>query len=165
MIKIYKNFNEVYRDTLSDVFTNESELRHAFIEALKNELASSRCNKYIVETWLSLALDETIKEKRPDIRFSNVVIEVEPPKADLRKGLEQLKQYMKELYLKTGGRIEILGLVTNGIEAMLLKYDGSEYIHLQQGDVVTIARNLIDLFCSSKIPVVDVEDLIKLFGV
>jgi len=165
MGKIYKNFNEVYQDTISNVFTNESELRQAFVEALKNEFANSSCNKYIVELWLNLALDETIKEKRPDIRISNIVIEVEHPNSGLRKGLEQLKQYMDELYRNTGGRIEILGLVTDGREAMLLKYDGLKYTHLQQGDMSTVAHSLINLFCSSKIPVINVEDLIKLFGV
>jgi len=160
----YESFDDVYRGTISGVFANESELRQAFIEALKNELANSRCNKYIVGMWLSPALDRIIKEKKPDIRLSNIVIEVERPNAGLGKGLGQLKQYMDELYRNTNGRIEILGLVTDGKEAMLLKYDG-KYTTLQQGGMPEVARNLIELLCSSKVPVINAKDLVDLFGV
>jgi len=161
----YESFDDVYRGTISGVFANESELRQAFVEALKNELVKSSCNKYIVGVWLSPALDRIIDErKKPDIRLSNIVIEVERPNAGLGEGLEQLKQYMEVLYRNTGGRIEILGLVTDGREAMLLKYD-EKYETLRQGEMPEVARELIDLFCSSKIPVINAEDLVDLFGV
>jgi len=161
----YESFDDVYRGTISGVFANESELRQAFVEALKNELARSSCNKYIVGMWLSPALDRIIDgRKKPDIRLSNIVIEVERPNAGLGKGLEQLKQYMEALYRNTSGRIEILGLVTDGREAILLKYDG-KYATPQQGVMPEVARKLIELFCSSKIPVINAKDLVDLFGV
>jgi len=161
----HESFDDVYQGTISGVFANESELRQAFVEALKSELAKSRCNKYIVGVWLSPALDRAVKEgKKPDIRLSNIVIEVERPNAGLGEGLEQLKQYMEALYRDAGGRVEILGLVTDGREAVLLKYDG-KYRALRQGRMPEAARELIEVFCSSKIPVINAEDLVGLFGV
>jgi len=162
--RVYRSFDQVYRDTGAGVFSNEAELRQAFVEALKAEL-SLHCHEYIVEHWFVPALDETVRRGRPDIRISNVVIEVEPPKAGLKKGLEQLKQYMKELYQDAGGRVKVYGLVTDGEGAELLEYDGSTYKSLQHGEMPIIVRSLIDLFCSSKIPIVRADDLLKLFGV
>ena len=165
MSKIYKSFDQVYRDTKAGVFSNEAGLRQAFVEALKNEFRVSRCHRYIVEHWFVPALDETIKRGRPDIRLSNVVIEVEPPRAGLRKGLEQLKRYMKELYQDVEGRVKVYGLVTDGVEVALLEYDGLDYRPLQHGEMPAVARNLINLICSSRIPIVRADDLLKLFGV
>lgn len=165
MSKLYRSFNQVYQDTLASFFSNEAELRQAFVEALKHELSTSRCHKYLVKHWFVPALDETIKRGRPDVRISNIVIEVEPPRAGLKEGLEQLKRYMRELYQDVEGRVKVYGLVTDGEKAELLDYNGSTYKSLQYGEMPALAHNLIDLFCSSKIPVVRVDDLLKLFGV
>jgi len=167
MSKIYKSFNDVHRDVMSGVFSNEPELKHAFFEAFKNELGNSPCHKYIVEHWLKPALDERIRSGRPDIWVSNVVIEVERPRGGLEVGRRQLEQYMRELYERTGGRLEkVYGLVTDGEIAELLEYDGREYRRVQSGDMPTVSRTLIHVFCSQgKIPVTAADDLVKLFGV
>jgi len=165
MSKSYDSFDKVYRDTKAGVFSNEAGLRQAFVEALKAEFKNSQlCHEYIAEHWFVPALEETIKRGRPDIRISNVVIEVEPPRAGLKEGLEQLKRYMEELYQDVEGRVKVYGLVTDGEEAELLEYDGFTYTS-QHGEMPTIARGLIELLCSSKIPVVRADDLLKLFGV
>jgi len=72
---------------------------------------------------------------------------------------------MRELYEKSWGRIKVYGLVTDGEGAELLEYDGLTYKSLQRGEMPIVVRGLIDLFCSSKIPVVRADDLLKLFGV
>ena len=166
MSKVYKSFDQVYQDLKEGVFSNEAELRQAFVEALKNEFSNSSCNKYIVEHWFVPVLDETVKRGRPEIMISNIVIEVEPPRARLKKGLEQLYQYMEELYQSVKGEIKIIyGLVTDGEEAELLEYDGSNYRKIQHDKMPTVIRNLINLFCSSKIPIIRADDILKLFGV
>jgi hypothetical protein len=81
----FQSFIEVEGDTLGGRFGNEAELRQAVVEALKNELSRSTCSKSVVEYILAPLLDRTIKKKRPDIGFGNVVIEVEPPKAGLAR--------------------------------------------------------------------------------
>ncbi|MEM1638658.1 MAG: hypothetical protein QXJ69_01090 [Desulfurococcaceae archaeon] len=69
MARRYTGFQQVELDTKGGVFRNESELRHAFVEALKEELDNSDCNKYVVSEMLIPALDEAFKSgRRPDIR-------------------------------------------------------------------------------------------------
>ena len=159
------SFQEVHRDCIGGVFSNEAGLRQAFVEALKVELKSSQCHKYIVEHWFIPSLDETIKRGRPDIRISNLVIEVEPPNSGLGEGRKQLEQYMEELYEKVKGRVEVYGLVTDGSEAEMFRRDDRGPSLVQRGDMPLVARNLLNLFCSSKIPIVNPEDLVRLFGV
>lgn len=170
MSKLYRSFDEVYSDVKSGVFANESELRQAFVEALKSELGTSLCGagmrRYLVEQWLRPALDEKLKSGRPDIQISNIVIEVERPGGGLEVGRRQLEQYMRELYEKSWGRIKVHGLVTNGEEAELLVYDGKNFELKAKGNMPSVSRYLISLFCSQeKIPVTDPRDLVMLFGV
>ncbi|MCE4611625.1 MAG: hypothetical protein F7C07_01865 [Desulfurococcales archaeon] len=165
MGKVYSSFETVYRDARAGAFLNEAELKQAFIEALKSEFGGSQCHKYIVKYWLFPALEETVRGRRPDIRISNIVVEVEPPGGDLGRGRLQLRQYMRDLYQVLGGRVEVYGLVTNGIDAELLEYDGSTYVTVESGDMPSVARDLIEIFCSRKIPVSDAKDLLRLFGV
>jgi len=160
----YREFIQVYEDTKKGMFHNEAELRHAFVEALKSELFFNKCNRYIVENLLVPRLDETIKRGRPDVVISNLVIEIEPPRSGLDIGRKQLYQYMKDLYDKIEGRIEIYGLVTDGVQGELWMYNG-DYILLGEGEMPDIAKNAILRFCSQKIPIVEPDDLIKLFGV
>lgn len=164
MGRVYTCFWDVYRDARAGVFSNEAELKQAFVEALKNELGS-RCARYIVEAWLKPALEEAVREGRADIVVSNIVIEVEPPGKGLSRGLGQLERYMEGLYQRAGGAVEVLGLVTDGVEAVLLRYRGSGYDQLGSGEMPRVAGLLVERFCASKIPVIDARDLVRLFGV
>lgn len=161
----YSSFEQVEGDTKRGVFRNESELRQAFIEALKEELARSTCNRYLVEVWLMPSLDETLRRGRPDIRISNLVIEVESPLSDLDKGREQLFRYMEELYESTARKVNVYGVVMNGERAELWvrDYAGSKLI--LSSTLANVLRSTIAQFCSQKIPVISVEDLVRLFGV
>lgn len=161
----YTSFSQVEFSAMKRVFKNEPELRQAFVEALKEELARSICNKYLVEEWLIPAIDETIKRGRPDIQISNLVIEVEPPLSGLEKGREQLEMYMNELYEKTSGKVEVYGAVTDGKDAELWVKNSAGLNRISTGSMTSVMRNAIELFCSQKIPVVSVEDLVRLFGV
>lgn len=167
MVSRYTNFDHVENDTRERIFKNESELRQAFVEALKEELARSICNRYLVNAWLVPALDETFKRGRPDIRISNLVIEVEPPNSGLEKGREQLKEYMRELYESTGGKVDVYGVVTDGVKAELWirDYSGFRCEYCDDRSMANVLRKALNLFCSQKIPVVNVEDLVRLFGV
>lgn len=161
----YTSFSQVEFSAVKRVFKNESELKQAFVEALKEELARSICNKYLVEEWLIPAIDETIKRGRPDIQVSNLVIEVEPPLSGLEKGREQLEKYMNELYEKTGGKVEVYGAVTDGRDAELWVKSSVGLNRVSAGSMADVMSNAVRLFCSQKIPVVSVEDLVRLFGV
>ncbi|MEM1696780.1 MAG: hypothetical protein QXQ90_09345 [Desulfurococcaceae archaeon] len=168
MARRYTDFQQVELDTRKGVFRNESELRHAFVEALKKEFDNSVCNKYVVSVMLIPALDEALKSgRRPDIRVSNLVVEVEPPGADLSKGREQLFNYMKELHQQLQGKTVVYGLVTNGIEAEFYEYSGKDPKLLLEDSMANVARRALERFCTQegKIPVVDAKDLVRLFGV
>jgi hypothetical protein len=167
----FQSFIEVEGDTLGGRFGNEAELRQAVVEALKNELSRSRCSKSVVEYILAPLLDRTIKKKRPDIGFGNVVIEVGPPKADLAKGREQLQQYIKDLasLIRESHAKDFVvhGVVTNGVDTEYYKF----YIYSEHLDLVKAGRlsgvmgYMLDVFCSEKIPVVTPEDLVDMLGV
>jgi hypothetical protein len=167
----YQSFVEVERDTLGRRFGNEAELRQAVVEALKNELSRSKCSKSIVKYILTPLLDRTIEKKRPDIRFGNVVIEVEPPKADLARGRDQLRQYIKGLASlireSQAKDFVVHGVVTNGVDTEYYKF----YIYSERLDLVKagrlseVMRYVLDAFCSEKIPVVTPEDLVDILGV
>ncbi|MEM1800533.1 MAG: hypothetical protein QXF58_02195 [Desulfurococcaceae archaeon] len=168
MARRYTDFQQVELDTKGGVFRNESELKHAFVEALKKELGGSKCDEYVVKGMLIPALDEAFKSgRRPDIRVSNLVIEVEPPGADLSKGREQLFNYMKELHQQLRGKTVVYGLVTNGIKAEFYEYSGKDPKLLLEDSMANVARGALERFCTQegKIPVVDAEDLVRLFGV
>jgi hypothetical protein len=92
--RTYTSLEDVKRDAELGNFANEPELRHAFIEALKRELRKY-CPPQLVNYALGVMIDRCIERsrKKPDIRllaFSNLVIEVEPPKASLERGRNQL---------------------------------------------------------------------------
>lgn len=167
----YQSFIEVEGDTLGRRFGNEAELRQAIVEALKSELSRSRCSKNVVSYVLTPLLDRTIKKKRPDIRFGNVIIEVEPPKADLARGRDQLRQYIKGLASlireSQAKDFVIHGVVTNGVDAEYYKF----YIYSERLDLVKagrlseVMRYVLDVLCSEKIPVVSPEDLVDILGV
>jgi hypothetical protein len=168
---IYTSFLEVERATEAGHFKNESELRQAVVEALKNELSRSRCSKNIVSYVLTPLLDRTIQKKRPDIRFGNIVIEVESPKAELTRGRDQLQQYVERLasLIKESPAKEFVvhGVVTNGFVAEYYKFDVySKHLSLEKaGGLSEVMRYVLDIFCSEKIPVVTSEDLVDLLGV
>ena len=167
----YQSFIDVEGDTRGRRFGNEAELRQAVVEALKNELSRSRCSKSIVKYILAPLLDRTIEKKRPDVRFGNVVIEVEPPKADLARGRDQLRQYIKVLASlireSQAKDFVVHGVVTNGIDTEYYKF----YIYSERLDLVKagwlseVMRYVLDVFCSEKIPVVTPEDLVDVLGV
>jgi len=164
-MSVYLSFAQVYRDTSLNIFPNEATLKQAFVEALKEELKRSPCNSYVVEHMLLPVLDETLKGKRPDIRVSNLVIEIEPPGAGLDIGRQQLHDYMNRLYMQVDGRVNVLGMVTDGINAELWVKSGNIVKILLSGDMPSVATQAIQLLCSNKIPVVTPEDLVRLFGV
>jgi methylase of polypeptide subunit release factors len=161
----YTSLEQVASDARSGIFSNESELRQAFVEALKGELESTSCNSYVVNTWFKPVLDEAVGRRRPDIRISNLIIEVKRPNAKLDAGREQLKQYMSEFYQQTvRSGIEVYGVVTNGTEAELWEYDGRNFKLLGQGDMPSVVRSALSRLCSSEIPVLETKDLVRLFG-
>jgi hypothetical protein len=168
---IHTSFSDVERATEAGRFKNESELRQAVVEALKNELSRSRCSRSIVRYVLTPLLDRAIERRKPDIRFGNVVIEVEPPKTDLAKGRDQLRQYIEDLASLMGkSRAEdfvVHGVVTNGVDTEYYKF----YIYSERLDLVRagrlseVMRYVLDVFCSGKIPIVTPEDLVDMLGV
>lgn len=165
-MSIYRTFNDVYKDTRAGKFPNEPSLKQAFVEALKNELYRSPCNRHIIDQMISPVLDEVLSGKKPDIRFSNMIIEVEPPGGNIGVGRTQLLGYMNSLFKTVNGKVEVLGLVTNGVEAefWILDKSGSTKM-FSQGVMDAVATNALRVFCSSKIPVVTPEDLVRIFGV
>ncbi|MEM4911184.1 MAG: hypothetical protein QXS31_06060 [Desulfurococcaceae archaeon] len=105
MARKYTDFVLVKLNAKNGIFRNESELKHTFVEALKKELNKSICNKYVVSEMLIPALNGALKSgRKPDIRVSNLVVEVEPPSSDLSKGREQLFNYVKELHEQLRGK-------------------------------------------------------------
>lgn len=162
----FTSFRQVYNAAIAGTFSNEAELRQAFVEALKAELEQHcRHHQYIAENMLAPALDEALKRGRPDIRVSNLVIEVERPGAGLDIGRQQLTRYMSELYEKVRGKVKVYGLVTDGVSAEIWVLDSNGERQEKSGNLPDVASNLLSEFCSSKIPVTDPEDLIRLFGV
>ena len=167
---VYDSFNAVYKGALAGEFPNEPSLKQAFVEALKFELSRSPCNKYIVEHMIFPVLDKVLKGGGkapvfPDVCFSNVVIEVEAPGDDVGAGRVQLHSYMEALFKRVEGRAEVLGLVTNGVRAELWVYGSSGPAKVSDGDMPTVAAQLLHVFCSSKVPVTTPEDLVRIFGV
>ncbi|MEM4005454.1 MAG: hypothetical protein QXM43_07460 [Desulfurococcaceae archaeon] len=74
MARRYTDFQKVELNAKKGVFRNESELRHAFVEALKEELGRSKCNEYVVSEMLIPALDESLRSgRRPDIRVWYII--------------------------------------------------------------------------------------------
>jgi len=161
----YTSFDDVYSDALAGKFPNEASLKQAFIEALKNELYRSPCNKHIIDQMIFPVLDEVLSGKKPDIRFSNMIIEVEPPGGSIDVGRMQLHDYMNRLFMMVNGKVKVLGLVTNGVEAELWILDNNELKPQNQGAMPTVAAQALHIFCSDKIPVVTPEDLVRIFGV
>ncbi|MEM3740531.1 MAG: hypothetical protein QXP84_07005 [Candidatus Korarchaeum sp.] len=166
----YTAFGKVERATKEGVFRNEEELKNALVEALKGELLRSECSKYIVNAWLRPSLDEALKSGgRPDIRLSNLIIEVKAPGVNISEGQEQLLQYMSDLYRQLQGKTSVYGVITNGVKAELYKYDERLYEYgkerLYEGDMAGVLRKALELFCMQKIPVLEAKDLIALFGV
>ncbi|MEM4030292.1 MAG: hypothetical protein QXO02_10365 [Thermofilaceae archaeon] len=163
----YVSFEQVWRSCRSGVFRNESELRQAFVEALKEELRRASCHRYIAENWLIPALEDALRSGRADIRVSNLVVEVEPPGAGLAVGVEQLKRYMNDVFREFLGLVDVFGLVTDGLSAeFYVLQTGGEFELKSRGDMPGVARGAVAAFCSQqKIPIVRVEDLVRLFGV
>lgn len=170
LTSVYSSFSAVYKDVVAGKFPNEPSLMQAFVEALKCELLRSPCNKYIVEHMIFPVLNEFLREGGkapvfPDVLFSNVVIEVEPPGSNIDTGRAQLHSYMEALFRKIEGRAEVLGLVTNGAYAELWIYTRTGSAKVSDGDMPTVASQLLHVFCSSKIPVTTPGDLVRIFGV
>lgn len=160
----YTSFREVERGTESDHFKGEPELRQGFVEALKKEL-ERHCSERVARFVLRPMLDRVVRERRrPDIRFSNVVIEVEAPKADLARGREQLRQYMEDLVSTVEGLI-VHGVVTNGIDAEYYTFDGERLELRARGRLSEVMAHVLSTFCAEKITVVTPEDLVDILGV
>jgi hypothetical protein len=169
--KIYESFREVEQSTNAGQFSNEAELRQAFIEALKFELRSlcESMNKgKFYEYGLVPFIDRTITATRPDIRLGNLIIEVEPPNSDLSNGREQLRNYICELSKSLGGNVEIHGIVTNGVETEYWYFRGGSCDNIIRKDydkMSTIMSRILHVFCSNKITITDPEQLTAVFGV
>jgi hypothetical protein len=169
---VYTSLMDIERDTVNGKFKTEAELRQAFIEALKSEFPKHGCRQDVVKFALSLLLERSMKDrKRPDIRFSNVIIEVEPPKAGLAKGRDQLLQYMKALIMQlreSGVReFEIYGIVTDGIDAEFYKlhiYSNSPTL-IKAGKLSETMMYFLRVFCAEKIPIISSEELVEILGV
>lgn len=161
----YTSFDDVYSDALAGKFPNEASLKQAFVEALKNGLYRSPCNRHVIDQMIFPVLDGVLSGKKPDIRFSNMVIEVEPPGGSIDVGRMQLRDYMDRLFTMVNGKVKVLGLVTNGVEAELWILDNNGPRLRCRGDMPTVAAQALHIFCSDKIPVVTPEDLVRIFGV
>jgi hypothetical protein len=124
-----------------------------------------------VEYILAPLLDRTIAKKRPDIRFGNIVIEVEPLKAGLAKGREQLQEYIEALASSIreshAKDFVVHCVVTSGVDTENYKfYIYSERLELvKAGRLSEVMRYMLDIFCSEEIPVVTPEDLVDMLGV
>jgi hypothetical protein len=169
--RIYKTFTDVEQSTRASYFSNEPELRQAFIEALKNELEilceNMKKGKFY-DYGLIPFIDRTITETRPDIRLGNFIIEVEPPNSDLSKGRKQLLNYICELSEKLGSNVEIYGIVTNGAEAEHWYFKGGSCNNIERkesGDMNTIMRHVLHEFCSKKMTITEPDQLVAIFGV
>ncbi|MDW8082672.1 MAG: hypothetical protein RMI56_02620 [Sulfolobales archaeon] len=164
MSTLYSDFKQVSEDLHR--FKTESDLRQAFVEALKEELRRLKiCDARIVSLWLAPALDKYLKSGKPDIILSNLIIEVKRPGEDIGVGRKQLFNYMKELFEKLGGKVKVYGLLTNGKKAELYEYDGVKPKERYSGGMPEVSRRALNEFCSQgRIPIVEAEDLIRLFS-
>ncbi|MEM1528534.1 MAG: hypothetical protein QXS62_07500, partial [Sulfolobales archaeon] len=63
------------------------------------------------------------------------------------------------------GKVEVYGAVTDGKDAELWVKNSAGLNRISTGSMTSVMSNAIELFCSQKIPVVSVEDLVRLFGV
>jgi hypothetical protein len=160
---VYKSFSEVENDTLSGKFANESELRQALIEALKHELGKY-CPKNLVEFVLIPMLERSVKEGRPDIRISNLIIEVESPKRDLSVGRSQLYRYMRDL-ASTAENLVVKGVVTNGVETEYYELRREPPELKMRGMLHEVMSFVLTKFCSERIPMVTSRDLVDILGV
>lgn len=161
----YVRFSKVYDDVLAGRFANEAELRQAFVEALKGELQVLEYDRYVADHVVSPAIDEVLREGRPDVRLFNFIVEVEAPQSGLSAGRSQLHRYMGDLFDRAAGRIEVLGLVTDGDRAEFWVLDRRGFRREAEGDMPRVAALAIQMFCSRKIPVVTSRDLVRIFGV
>jgi hypothetical protein len=163
--RIYMSFSDVERDVRLGSFTTEPELRQAFVEALKNEVVRYCRNEDLVKYVFTPLLDRVLKERRrADIRFSNVVIEVEKPGGDLSQGREQLYRYMKDLKSQVRG-LMIYGVVTNGFDAEYYALNDDNIVMKMRGGLSQVMNNLLTMICSQKISIISPEDLVEIFGV
>jgi hypothetical protein len=169
--RTYTSLEDVKRDTELGIFANESELRQTFIEALKSELRRC-CPPQLVDYALAVMIDRCIEQsrKKPDIRllaFSNLVIEVEPPKASLERGRNQLlNDYIPRLLQKLQSRgLTIHGIVTNGVEAEHWVFNENGPKREAEGEMPQVVRQVLYRFCSEKITILTPEDLVAILGV
>jgi hypothetical protein len=169
--RVYASLDEVERDVKRGYFANEPELRQAFIEALKSELRVY-CSPELVNHALDVMIDRCIEQsrKKPDIRlfaFSNVVIEIEPPRADLDRGRKQLiDDYIPKLIqsLRTES-LTVHGIVTNGVEAEYWVFSNGQLKCEAEEEMAQVVRQVLSIFCKEKITVVTAEDLLAILGV
>jgi hypothetical protein len=161
----YTSLRDVERDVEAGVFRNESELRQAFVEALKEELRTAcRSRGGLVDYYLIPALDRPVKNGRPDIRVANLVFEVEPPRAGLEMGREQLHEYLGKLR-DVSEYVKLHGVVLDGLNAEYWVMESGRLELVRHGGMADVVRSAIRVFCSEKIPVVQPEDLAEIFGV
>ena len=165
MPSYYASFSEVEKDVKVAQLKTEAELRQAIVEALKSEL-NKRCpSQHLVEFALRPMIDRSVKERRkPDVGFSNVVIEVEFPRGGLSKGRAQLEQYMRDLASKAKD-VVVHGVVTDGVDAEYYELRGEHLEVKTHGKLSEVMAYLLDNFFAQKIPVVAPEDLVDILGV
>jgi Arc/MetJ-type ribon-helix-helix transcriptional regulator len=161
----YRSFDDVERSARAGRFANESELRQAFVEALKEEL-KLECDRELAYHYLVPVLDRRVKSGVPDIMVSNLVIEVERPGTGLDMGREQLHKYFKELR-ERDVEIVLHGLVLDGLDAEYWRTDdpSEEPKLVRGGSMSNVVREAIRVLCSEKIPVILPEDLEEILGV
>jgi len=150
---------------------HHDELVHELIDALKCEIrgtglgpcANSHVRDYVL--WPVIDVNERLLKGRPDIRFSNVVIEVEAPGRGISPAKQnQLFSYMQQLAQVAPGS-PIFGVVTDGAVAEWWELDKGQLMRKMSGSVSDVMRAVLYAFCSQKIRVVTPEELIEAFGV
>ena len=161
----YQSFIEVEKDTLGRRFGNEAELRQAFIEALKEEFARACSKEEIAREVLKIYIDRVLRKRRPDIRISNLVIELEPPGKDIEPGRKQLYQYMRDAINELKAN-RIYGVVSNGVDAELyiLERGAEEPREEAIGKLTQVMPLTLQRVCVEKLPILSSEELVSVFN-
>jgi len=150
---------------------HHDQLVHELLDALKCEIQSigldqcmnSHVKSYIL--WPIIDINKRLRRGRPDIRFSNVVIEVEAPRRGVGPAKRnQLFGYMQQLAQLAPGS-PIFGVVTDGAVAEWWELGGDQPTCRMSGDMSDVMRAMLHAFCSREIRVVTPDDLIEVFGI
>ncbi len=124
------------------------------------------CKENVVKYVLLPMLKRHLKAgKKPDIRLSNLVVEVATPGDGLDASRQRLFLYMRELASVAPWLEVVYGVVTDGAEAEYYVLKSGNLELKAKGDLGEVLPEALADLCADKIPVVTPEDVAVIFGV